>query len=1152
VCGIISKIRCPEFLTWVHNYDIICLQETKTDDSDNIRIPGYDVHVFSREKLSRYRSGGIALLVKSDISPYVKIDTNSKSALIKFFRVSNLIYKNDNNEDLICGIVYIPPSSSRYAHKDPYFEVQNEIFRFCTDSKNIMLLGDFNSRCGNMLDHTQIDEFFSNLFELHNIQNEEFDIAAALDESNIQLNRNSVDHIINNYGRQFIELCKNNNFFIWNGRIGEECTRSKFTCKNTSVVDYFISTAQVFKHAVNFCVEEFCELYSDVHCPLYASIKTYHDINITANETTDKSPPNIKLWNRSEPNLFNENLDMTKVTSIEEALNEIEKNENASKSDIDKIVCDIASLFETTAKESFGTVSTTRQGTGRKTYNPWFNHACRQTRNKYHYTRRAYNRYKTPALKNELKIVSKEYKNTLRKAQHNYNLTKINTLKKLKTTDPRQYWRILNKDSSQRQEPSVKLNDFYNYFKALNEENVTHDNNENIQTNETDNGNANEEINNPITEEEILSAVKTLKNNKSPGIDNIINEHMKYTIQTMLPIYVKLFNIIFNTGTVPETWTDGLIKPIYKQKGDQKSPENYRPISLLSCLGKLFTSILNNRLYKYAESHNTIRDTQAGFRKQHSTVDNIFILKSLIDILQTHKKKFYCCFIDFKQAFDSVWRVGLWNKLRTENINGKCLHVIQNIYSNIKSRVITSEGTSDPFLSLVGVRQGENLSPFLFSIFLNDLEEFLKSNNVNGISHDAVVDGSRIFLKLCILLYADDTVIFSDDPNDLQKALNSFNEYCKTWKLHINVSKTKILIISKGNCKTDRIFNIGNDPLEQINEYKYLGLYFSKSGSFFKTKNYIAEQSNKAMFALLKKIKQLTLPFDMQIDLFEKTIKPILLYGSEIWGFGNFDMLERIQLKYYKYIFHLKKSTPSNMVYGELGITPLSIYIKNRVISYWSRLVENINDNTNSKLSARMFLLINDLYNRNVLKCQWIDNLKTLLCTLGYSGIWYSQSFISSKWLIKSTLQKLKDNFTQSWHAEIDRTSNSNIYKHIKTSFKRAYYIENLPNYYSKILVSFLTRNHRLPIETGRWQNIPAHERKCPYCNDVGDEYHYTLICPTFNEFRQKYLAKYFYRKPNMPKFIDLFQSQKVKELRKLSLFCSSIMNHFKGRQNNQ
>ena len=145
----------------------------------------------------------------------------------------------------------------------------------------------------------------------------------------------------------------------------------------------------------------------------------------------------------------------------------------------------------------------------------------------------------------------------------------------------------------------------------------------------------NEEINQPITYEELSKAIKALKNNKSPGLDNIVNEQLKSTFNIMHPLLIELFNVILDKGIVPETWTVGNIKPIFKNKGNPKDPENYRPITLLSNFGKLFTSIINNRLNNFAE----ICEAQSGFRKNFSTADNIFILKCLIDIVQSQRKK---------------------------------------------------------------------------------------------------------------------------------------------------------------------------------------------------------------------------------------------------------------------------------------------------------------------------------------------------------------------------------------------------------------------------------------------------------------------------------------------------------------------------------
>ena len=116
--------------------------------------------------------------------------------------------------------------------------------------------------------------------------------------------------------------------------------------------------------------------------------------------------------------------------------------------------------------------------------------------------------------------------------------------------------------------------------------------------------------------------------------------------------------------------------------------------------------------------------------------------------------------------------------------------------------------------------------------------------------------------------------------------------------------------------------------------YEYLGILLSKSESFIAAKKNIAEQANKALFSLMKKIRICNLSQDLQLDFFDKTIKPILLYGSEIWGFGNCDVIERVQLKFIKLIFNVKRSTPTNMIYGELGIFPITVDIQQRVVSF--------------------------------------------------------------------------------------------------------------------------------------------------------------------------------------------------------------------------
>ena len=242
----------------------------------------------------------------------------------------------------------------------------------------------------------------------------------------------------------------------------------------------------------------------------------------------------------------------------------------------------------------------------------------------------------------------------------------------------------------------------------------------------------------------------------------------------------------------------------------------------------------------------------------------------------------------------------------------------------------------------------------------------------------------------------------------MQHALNTFEDYCSEWKLTVNIEKIKFMIFGQRKINTNLKFTFNKQEIEIVKEYKYLGILPGQSGSFLTTKKFIAEQASIPMFSLLRKVKTLQLPFDIQIDLFNKIVKPILGYGCEIWSFGNFDSIEHVQLTYFKYVFNLKKSTPSAMIYGELGVMPLAVDIKSRVLTFWSKIIGTHEIKT---LSHEVYKIIYVRHENNEIKSQWITNLKTLICSLGFAGIWYSQSFFNVSWFVKASTDKIRDIF---------------------------------------------------------------------------------------------------------------------------------------------
>ena len=210
-----------------------------------------------------------------------------------------------------------------------------------------------------------------------------------------------------------------------------------------------------------------------------------------------------------------------------------------------------------------------------------------------------------------------------------------------------------------------------------------------------------DDLNRDIEKQEIANAITDLKNNKAPGIDNIITEIIKYGGNDVEVALWKLCREIFQVEMIPKDWARGLIFPIFKE-GDPRVPDNYRGITLLSVVGKLYSMILNQRVTAWCEAHRVLVEEQAGFRPGRSTLDHLF---SLSEILRTRKnlgKKTHCCFLDIRKAYDRVFRVGLWKRMLDVGINGKIWRVIRQLYEVVESCVLVGNQQTGWFSVDVG------------------------------------------------------------------------------------------------------------------------------------------------------------------------------------------------------------------------------------------------------------------------------------------------------------------------------------------------------------------------------------------------------------------------------------------------------------------
>ena len=153
-----------------------------------------------------------------------------------------------------------------------------------------------------------------------------------------------------------------------------------------------------------------------------------------------------------------------------------------------------------------------------------------------------------------------------------------------------------------------------------------------------------------------------------------------------------------------------------------------------------------------------------------------------------------------------------------------------------------------------------------------------------------------------------------------------------------------------------------------------------------------------------------------------------------------------------------------------------------------------------------------------------------MLDLCGFSNIWSEQNYVNHKWISTVVKQRLQDQFIQKWFCDINGSSKGQIYRLFKTSFGFENYINMLPNKFRKIFIKFRTSNHHLPVETGRWYNVPLNERVCKLCNSghTADEFHYILECKELANLRKKYLHTKYCTSPNIMKFSELMSNDKL------------------------
>lgn len=1117
-------------------YDILTLCETRCDDVDmeyvkaSFRDIDFDLVYKNRSILNRYKSGGLAIAITNKKKITWKVVKHSFEALLSIKVDKSSL---GTQKDIIFTSVYIPPSHSRYGNVLHFEELDNLLLNHSYVDNYHFLGGDFNAHTGVMKDiadmNDENDRYLTNytqymLFSTHDLPETRANKDTTPDRST--------------YGKKLVEVCRNNYVMIYNGRLGDDKGVGKVTTTYGTTIDYVIGSRDLAFLVSEFSVLNFDPLYSDVHCGLCTRLEfdifVKSDSHMPSNEENSEKEKQSRpgKWKEEKKEEYLRNIDKRKVNSLLLGVDELSIDEISHR--IKEIIIEPAIVvFPPLARCKYIKKSNNASMEG-------YDSKCIKSRKEYHKAKHKYNVRKNNANFVCMINKSRKYKQEMKRVHRKQKSNMVKKLRETKTKDPTAYWKIIKGKKKTKDIPVTLLN-FYQHFQEISnedygEERIMHDN---------DNEGIPSQLNDPITSHEIMKCIRKLKNKKSAGVDYVLNEYIKTTKDVLCPLYEKLFNKILDTGVFPNEWLVGIIIPLYKNKGNTDDCNNYRGITLLSCMGKLFTSILNERLKDYSETFAVINENQAGFRAGYSTLDHMFVLKCIIDLYKWKKKKLFCLFVDYSKAFDMVWREGLWCKLVKSNITGKILNVIKSMYENIKSCVMLKQELSDTFLCNVGVRQGENLSPMLFAYYVNDIEEALLDQNCKYINFND--DFINSYIRVFVLMYADDTVIMSDNEDEMKQILTSLSSYCTEWKLKLNCSKTKIVVFnSSKNNINNYSFQYNNEQVEVISEYKYLGITMNYNGRFRNCQLQLIEQAKRAMYSVIGTSRKYDLPVDIQLEMFNNMVSPVLLYGSEVWGYNTAREIEFLHLKYIKHVLFVHSKTSNDIVYGELGVYPLEVTIKCKIINFWVRL---INGKT-SKLSYLMYCCLLELYRRGVYLSPWLTYIRDICNNCGMPGVWLSHDVTNATWFKKAIEQRLKDQWITTWNVNLATKSTCITYKLYKHTYSLEEYLLKLDKSCRVSLTRIRASNNKLPVVVGRYNNRRREERVCGLCDEgeVGDEYHILLSCQ--NEqviiLRNKYIVRYYRENPSMFKFNLLMQSTNINVMKNLSLFVASVLRMFR------
>ena len=812
-----DKIKNDFFIHDIQRANIICLTETHFSDTQDQSVLEncYGFHTTVKKNISRGRNiKGVSVYVKEgDNISLLNVESLIKErGNLQILKLNSMHW--DHLEDIFLIICYVDNRDSKYKDREIYENIKQYMIQF--KMKNIIIIGDFNGRIGNETNHTN----------------------STLPE------RESEDQIVNKMGKYLINFCNETSLIIANGRLENHskgrCTyyRNQNNEIRKSVIDYLLISESMINYLASFEIMQ-PVIYTD-HAPM--QIKFQIELKSEFKEPKQSSDQNYNPAKWIKPHKWEDDtvFDHVMFTRKCKDLNNQILENDLSVGNIYNKLCQINSLCIKTNRKPIRKIVLSSET---------------RTLRKHH--RKIVSRWKKFPTAENLSRLMESKRNLNKKVKADRRKEKKNRLIGLKNArennDHKRYWQLINENigvkNIKHRRSILKASDFQTHI-VINDLKLSSNTclSSSCMPNMLQGQKCIDNLDDRITKCEIKNALRESKLHKTSGPDRIVYETLslneEQTIETLETLYSYVFN---HADEIP--WSSSWITPIFK-KGKKNDPSSYRFINLSSCIEKIMTKIINFRLNDWLIKNDVIKKNQTGFKKGSSALDNIMLVKEIMQVYKNTKRPLVLCFVDLSKAFDSIPKNRMIDKLRRLIPKCKILSVIISVIIKKEYKVLYSGKETQSFKLENGIPQGDVLSPTLFSIYINDFIDILNASKDE-------IDSVRLFdLELSPLIYADDILLMSESMRGLNSQFKILCKFCAENGLCINYEKTKIMTenFTTNIDKFEVSLNGKQISIEVVDKYKYLGMWISKNNRYHLEQ--LMAKGKQAAYLTAKQLKE--------------------------------------------------------------------------------------------------------------------------------------------------------------------------------------------------------------------------------------------------------------------------------------------------------